>query len=434
MSQETSFDSLMRAAPSGPGTRRLRVGEVVTVPVLQVASDWVFVDVGTPSDGRIAAAELEARGTKVAVGDLLKATVVDPRPDGPVLAVAFGHGASGDDGSLELMRSSGTPVEAEITRAVKAGVEIQIGNVRAFCPASQLELGRVEDLASYVGRRLEFRVIEVRDGGRSVVVSRRALLEEQRRAAAETARERLVVGSDVDAVVQALGKHGAVVDLGGVEGFIHVSELAAHRVERPEDAVTVGETVRARVLSVDDTPKGLRVRLSLRALATATAAETGEAKAQPPLDEVLKATVTRATPHGVLVQTPRGQGLIPARELGLPPGADHRRAYPPGKELEVVVVSRAGGRITFSATEVARVQERTHYREFTGSNAASAAPTLGSLGDVLRKKLGGAAPPVEAPAKTEATPKAGAATKPDVAAPAVKRESHAPLPAGVRKR
>jgi small subunit ribosomal protein S1 len=435
MSEETSFESLMRAAPSGPGTRRLRVGDVVTVPVLQVASDWVFVDAGTPSDGRIARAELDARGTPIAVGDLVQATVVDPKPDGPVLAVQFGHGASGSDGTLELMLSSGTPVEAEVTRAVKGGVEVSIGSVRAFCPASQLELGRVADLTAYVGRRIEFRVIEVRDGGRSVVVSRRALLEDQRRAAAATAKERLVVGSDVEGVVQALSKHGAVVDLGGVEGFIHLSELAPHRIERAEDVVTAGETVRARVLSVEDSPKGLRVRLSLRALAAPT--EKANEKA-PPVDEVLKATVTRATPHGLLVQTARGQGLIPARELGLAPGADHRRAFPAGKELNVVIVSRAGNKLTFSATEVARVEERTHYREFSGSGAAGAQPSFGSLGDILRERFPNAAPAAEpapvppaaaAPARAAAAPPPSAARKPEAAAAIPQASDAAPAPA-----
>ena len=433
MSEDNSFESLMRAAPSGSGTRRLRAGDVITVPVLYVAQDWVFVDAGTPSDGRIARAELDARGgPPVAVGDQLKATVVDPRPDGPVLAVQFGHGASNNDGSLELMKSSGTPVEAEITKAVKAGVEILIGTARAFCPASQLEIGRVEDLSSYVGRRLQFRVIEVRDGGRSVVVSRRALLEEERRQAAATAKERLVVGSDVDGVVQSTSKHGAVVDLGGVEGFIHISELAPHRIERAEDAVTLGETVKARVLSVEDSPKGLRVRLSLRALATPVA--TDEKKAAPAPDEVLKATVTRATPHGLLVQTARGQGLIPARELGLPPGADHRRAFPVGKELNVVIVNRAGQKLTFSATEVARVEERSHYREFAGSPAAAPQASLGSLGDLLRGRFAGspasASPAPAEPKQVPAEPKANPPEQKKNPAGSTSVE----LPPGVRRR
>jgi small subunit ribosomal protein S1 len=121
---------------------------------------------------------------------------------------------------------------------------------------------------------------------------------------------------------------------------------------------------------------------------------------------VLVGQVTRVLQHGVVVQTPRGEGLVPLRELGLPPGADHRRAYPPGKQVNVVIVSQAGGRLTFSATQVARVEERKNYREFSTAAAPAATPTLGSLGDVLRGKIkapsgenapGPGAPKTEAP-------------------------------------
>jgi ribosomal protein S1 len=190
--------------------------------------------------------------------------------------------------------------------------------------------------------------------------------------------------------VASFSRHGAVLDLDGVEGFVHVSELAAGRVERAEDVVKLGEQVRARVLSVEDGPKGLRIRLSLKALSNTPAAAPG-ASPPPPVDEVMKGVVTRAGQRGVFVQTPVGEGLVPLRELGLPPGGDHRRAYPPGREMSVVVVSRAGGKLTLSATEVARVEERKNYREFSGgSPAAPSGGSFGSLGDVLRTKLGAA--------------------------------------------
>jgi small subunit ribosomal protein S1 len=388
MPDESSFARLMESAGAEGtrrATRRLRAGEMVQATVIQIAQDSVFVDVGTPSDGRIARAELEEKDgqLKVKVGDTLRATVIDPRPDGPELTVSFGHGSTVDTAALGLLRESGAPVEGEVMRVNKGGVEVNIGQLRAFCPASQLELSHVADLSPYVGQKLDFKVIDVRDGGRSIVVSRRALLEDRRREAANSAKERLVVGSDVEGAVSAVGRHGAVVDLDGVEGFIHLSELAPHRVERAEDVVRVGERVRARVLSVEDSPKGLRVRLSLKAAAVEAAAA-----APAPAEQVLAGVVTRAAQHGIFVQTPVGEGLVPLRELGLAPGADHRRAYPPGRQLNVVVVSRAGGRLTFSATQVARVEERQNYREFTGSGATG--PTsagLGSLGDLLRDKL-----------------------------------------------
>jgi hypothetical protein len=141
---------------------------------------------------------------------------------------------------------------------------------------------------------------------------------------------------------------------------------------------------------------------------------------------VLLGTVTRATQHGVFVQTPHGEGLVPFRELGLPPGGDHRRVYPPGKEMSVVVVNRAGGRLTLSATQVARVEERKNYRDFAGTANATPAGSLGSLGDLLRSKFGGAvaSSPAE-PAK--AAPSAGpAAVVPPVAGPTPARAPASP--------
>ncbi|MFZ5896722.1 MAG: S1 RNA-binding domain-containing protein [Myxococcota bacterium] len=421
MSDESSFARLMESAGAGGtarATRRLRAGEVVEATVIQIAQDSVFVDVGTPSDGRIARAELEDKdGTlRVKVGDRLRATVMDPRPDGPVLAISFGHGSQLDVASLELLRTSGAPVEGEVTKVIKGGLEVSLGTARAFCPASQFELSHVADFNPYVGQKFEFKVIDVRDGGRSVVVSRRALLEDRRREAAASAKERLTVGSDVEGSVQQLNRHGAVIDLDGVEGFIHLSELAPHRVERAEDVLRVGERVTARILLVEDSPKGLKVRLSLRALAaTPAAAAPGAA----PQEEVLKGTVTRAAQHGVYVQTSVGEGLIPLRELGLPPGADHRRACPPGKEFNVVVVSRAGGKLTFSVTQVARVEERKNYREFTGAAAGptGASSGLGSLGDLLRDKLKGATPSAEASPATKSGSGAASGAKPGERAP-----------------
>jgi small subunit ribosomal protein S1 len=252
--------------------------------------------------------------------------------------------------------------------------------VRALCPASQVEIGYAQDLSVYEGQTLQFRVIEIKDDGRSVVLSRRALLEAQRKERQAALEDTLVPGADLEGVVSSLSRHGAIVDLGGIDGFVHVSELAHRRVDKPEDVVSVGDRVAVRVLGVEQGDRGLRVKLSMKARA--------DAPEPPAVDEVLDATVVKATGGGIIVRTAKGEGLVPLAELGLAPGADHRRAFPVGKQLEVVLTARdtSRGRLRFSAVGVARVEERQNYREFGAASAAGG--SFGSLGDVLRKKLG----------------------------------------------
>jgi small subunit ribosomal protein S1 len=403
---EDSFAGLMKHAEEQGTTtgRRVQAGETLRVRVMQIAGDAIFVDCGTPGDGRIPRVELEnAKGEiTVKVGSYVDATVIDARPDGPRLSVGLGRRGNLDTSALELARASDTPVVGRVERAVKGGLEVTIGGLQAFCPASQVDLVYTADLSGYVGQELELVVLEIREGGRSVVVSRRALLEARRRQSASDLVARLVAGSDVEGTVRSLNRHGAIVDLGGLDGFVHLSELARHRVERAEDAVAVGDAVKARVLSVEATDKGPRVKLSIKALAAT------DASAAPAPDEVLRARVVSVAARGVHVTTPKGDGFIPLSELGLPPGADHRRAFPAGKELDVALVSNAGGRVRFSATQVARVEERRNFRDYAKDGAGPAAAAFGSLGDLLRPRLGLPDPP--SPVEAEPTTGAPAVT------------------------
>jgi ribosomal protein S1 len=343
---DDSFASLMKQATSqGDATgRRLHQGDVVRVKVIQISGDSVFVDAGTPGDGRILRSDVLDENDEpfVKPGSVIEATVVDPRPDGP-----------------------------------------------------------------------------------RFTVSRRAFLEQQRRSAQAEAASRVVPGAELEGTVSGFNRHGAVIDLDGLEAFVHLSELAWRRVERAEDAVQLGERVRARVLSVEESDRGPRVRLSLRALLAPE-----PAKAAPVPEEVLRAKVVASVGGGITVTTPKGEGFIRLAELGLPPGADHRRAFPQGKELDVVLVTNAGGRLRFSATQVARVEERKNFRDY--SSGSTAAPSsLGNLGDLLRERLG--LPPAEPEAPAPPPPKPAEVAPPAAAAaprvaPAAKPEASSPKP------
>ena len=170
------------------------------------------------------------------------------RPHDPVLARAF---------------RTGRPIEGRVEKAIKGGFEIRIAKCRGFCPYSQMDLHRVEDPAEYAGRSYFFRVIQFRRGGEDVVLSRRALLEEDRSEEAKAVRATLIEGAITRGRVVSLADFGAFVDLGaGVTGLVHISELAHTRVSSARDAVKPDDWVPVRILKLDDASG--RISLSIR--------------------------------------------------------------------------------------------------------------------------------------------------------------------------
>ena len=431
MPPDDDFASLMEASLLDSGSRasrRLTTGEVVEGKIIQITADCVFVDIGTTGDARIERSEFEDESgqIEIAVGQRIRATVVKPKVSSPVLTLSLGRGGSVDLTALRAALESGAAVSGTVQKAVKAGLEVDLNGTRAFCPASQVELGYAADLSAFEGQTFDFRVLEIREGGRSIVVSRRALLEQERRERERSLVEKLSVDAEVDGVVHSTQRHGAVIDLGGIEGFCHISEIAHHRVENVEDELSIGQKVRASVLSIEETGRGVRVRLSIKALVQAPA------RAAPPApDEVLTGTVSRLSTFGVFVETTRGEGLVPARELDLPPGSDHRRAFPVGKAVQVVLLSQdaGSGKLRFSISGVAQVEERKNYRDFAAHGApATESSGFGNLGDVFRQRLGLPEPPPSSPPKPAepapqpVAPVAAAAPAPPVEPPKPPRE------------
>ncbi len=418
------FASLFDAPGRQRQTAHFTAGQRVEGTVLGISGGLVIVDIGGSADATIELIEFDEKAVKV--GDRLQATVAEARREGPRLTLSLGRGGTTVSADvLRLASQSGTPVTGTVTGAVKGGFSVDVAGVRAFCPISQIDLTYVTTPEVYVGQTFDFRVVEFKEGGRNVVVSRRKLLDEQRRADRIQLAQNLHAGSVVTGTVQSINKHGIIVDLGGLDGFVHVSELSRSRVSGPEDVVQVGETVSAQVLSVEQGERGLSVRLSLKALAPAITPPAG-----PPPDQVVPAEVVRHVGNGVIVATAHGEGLVPTRELALPTGADHRRTYPVGRKLDVVLVHRDAqtGRLRFSVDRVEDVVERNNFRDF--GQQAQKGGSLGSLGELMAAKFGGlvaAGPPepaagepprgagpakttpqVElAPAKTSPTPRIG---------------------------
>jgi small subunit ribosomal protein S1 len=256
-----------------PARRSVRVGEKVTGKIFQLGADTAFVSLdGVKSEAMIELRELkDDEGIlRYGVGDPIEAHVMEAGARGILLSRALAKG-SANMAMLAEARASGMPVEGMVLSVNKGGVEVAIGDVRAFCPISQLDIRFVEKPDQFIGEKLTFRVTEVRD--RNVVLSRRALLEEEQRKLADQTRKNLAEGKVVKGKVTGVRDFGAFVDLGGVEGMIPVSEMSYVRVAHPSDVVKVGDEVEVEILrmeaaqpnSPDKAKQKERITLSMRA-------------------------------------------------------------------------------------------------------------------------------------------------------------------------
>ena len=241
---EGSFADMFAASDSAP-RRRFQVGEKVAGKIIQLGHDVAFLELGSGvAEAMIEVAELMDADGNVAAreGDIVDGVVVHTGDRGVV--ISKGHGRTTRDGARDALveaARTGLPVEGVVKAVNKGGLEVEVHGARAFCPVSQIDVRFVGDPASFVGQKLLFRV--QRADGRDAVLSRRALLEEERAAKAKETREKLAPGAVLDGVVTSVQDYGAFVDLGGLEGLVHVSELSWDRVSKPQDLLAAGDQV-----------------------------------------------------------------------------------------------------------------------------------------------------------------------------------------------
>src|SRR6185295_19139317 len=245
--------------------RRLERGQTIEGTIVALGSEVAFVSVGGKSEAQIDLAELkDADGdVEVSVGDRIQAMVVST--SGGIVLSRKGVRNAATQRELEDAFKAGVAVEGKVTQAVKGGYEVRIARERAFCPLSQIDIVRTVDPAVHEGRVYAFRVIEYKDGGKNVVLSRRKHLEEQQRASAADVRKSIVPGAVLPGRVASVLDFGAFVDLGGgVQGLLHVSEMGWSRVTSPGEIVAPGDQITVKVLRVDEATQ--KISLGLKQL------------------------------------------------------------------------------------------------------------------------------------------------------------------------
>ncbi|MGZ4778860.1 MAG: S1 RNA-binding domain-containing protein, partial [Thermoanaerobaculia bacterium] len=287
-------------------------GELLRGQIVSISGEDAFVSYGGPSEAVMAAAELDG----LDVGDSVEATVVKTSPE-----IRISRKLAKGKASLDLLRQmyeNRLPVEAKIAARNKGGFDVNISGLRAFCPLSQIALGKIENADSFIGQSYEFRVTEMSDDGRRIVVSRAALMKEAAAARADETRKAIVPGAELTGRVKTLTAFGAFVDLGGVDGLLHVSEMSRRRVNDPKEIVSVGQEVRVKVIKVDN--GGKRISLSMKDQEPDPWADVAE-RFTP--GTPFTGRILRATDFGYFVEVEPGlDGLVHLSQLplGVKPG------------------------------------------------------------------------------------------------------------------
>lgn len=380
---ETTEDFAALLEASGPDTGpRWRKGDKIKAPVVRVTDEWVFVGLGTKEEGAIRIDEFSAAPAEgetappapklPAEGETIEAYILSAQGGEVVLTIKLGrHDAS--KAAIEAAWQAGIPLEGRVAQLVKGGFEVRISGLRAFCPLSQIDVRWPKQPEQYVGRTFTFRVLEYKEKGRNIIVSRRGLLEEERAKQRDTLREAVVPGAVVSGVVRSVQTFGAFVDLGGVDALIPVSEISWRRVENPAEVLSEGQQVTARVLTVDWEKD--RVSLSLKSLEEdpwAAAARKYSA------GQRITGTVARLAPFGAFVTLEPGvDGLVHISALG----AGKRVAHPkevlqPGQEVEAEVLSVDGAARKISLS-----------MEFRHADSLGSLPASGDIIDGVVEKV-----------------------------------------------
>ncbi len=392
-------------------------GDVVKGKVVRIDKDEVLVDIGYKAEGVIPSGELSIRKSvdpheEVELGEEIDALVLT-KEDSEGRLILSKKRARFEKAwrRIEVAADSGEPVEGSVIEVVKGGLILDLG-VRGFLPASLVDIRRVHNLDEFMGQTLECKVIELNRSRNNVVLSRRAVLEEERKEVREQILGRLEPGQVVEGKISNIVDFGAFVDLDGIDGLIHISELSWSHVNHPTEVVSIGDDVRIKVLDIDRDRQ--RISLGLK--------QTQEDPWQRVISthrsgDVLEGTVTKVVAFGAFVEIlPGVEGLVHISEL-----ADHHVENPsevvePGSKLNVKIleIDEERRRLSLSIKRVegqnmamAGLGEQIAQAE--GAQAEEAAeeqldPPTGSMADAFADAAAASASAAEAEAETAEAP------------------------------
>jgi small subunit ribosomal protein S1 len=377
---EESFAEMLERSLARP--TRLEPGAKIEATILKIGAEWVFLDVSQKGEGVLDRKELlDAEGRlTAAVGDRLQVYFLG-RDEGELRFTArIGGGGSGT-AQLEQAWEAGIPVEGHLEAEIKGGYEVKLpGGVRAFCPFSQLGLGRQLAPGEAAGRTLPFKITEFGEKGRNIVVSHRAILEEEQRRKREALKKTLREGTIVKGTVTNVVSFGAFVDIGGIEGLLPISEVGWGRTQNIADVLHAGQEVEVEIKSLDWGKD--RFTFSLRSTLADPWDKVGTVYTR---GSTHTGTVARLAPFGAFVTLEEGiDGLLHISKIGEGRRINHpREVLREGQQLTVTIEEVDTERRRLSLSLAAPKTEEADAAAYINRPAAS----MGTFGELLKAGL-----------------------------------------------
>lgn len=298
----------------GMATKRLKKGDELRGEIISFDKESVFVSTGTPTDGILPKVELlnDDKEFVFKKGDMIDVVVVRATQDEILLRYKSAKSAAQDLDSLEDAYDMELPVEGRVSEVVKGGFRVQIHAKTAFCPISQMDF-KVDaaDQEKYVGQKYEFLITQYENKGRNIVVSRRRVLEQQKIENEGAFLQKFHVGDVITGKITKMERYGAFVEIEkGIEGLVHISEIAWGRVQNPSDVLSIGQVVQAKIIKIED---GDRMKISLSIKEGGTAVDPWSTiDTDFPVGKKITGTVEKKEAFGLFISiAPAIQGLLP---------------------------------------------------------------------------------------------------------------------------
>ena len=360
----------------------LEPGQQIETTIVSISGDSIFLELSGKSEGILDAAELIDSDGNLTVeeGDQIKAFFLETK-NGEKHFTTKISGEKAGNAVLAQAFESKIPVEGLVEKEIKGGFEVKIGESRAFCPFSQMGMKRIENPQEYIGKQLTFKILEYGERGRNILVSNRAILEEEHKKKVEELKQTLKENMVVTGTIKSVQDFGAFVDLGGVQALLPISEISRSRVDDIHSIFSEGQEIEASIIKLDW--QNERITLSIKALLPDP---WDEAAAKYPVGAKHTGEVVRITNFGAFVTLEPGlDGLLHISELK----TDSRQSNPQdivkkGQKITVEIKSIDTERKRIGLKRVSSTQEDENFKKYLDSETGNESETYNPFAELLK--------------------------------------------------